>query len=424
MNDWSVHFFTIVARNYLAYAYVLGKSLLRYHPEARFSIFVMDDIDGTYSADIQRHGFHALGPKEIAIADYTAFVFKYTVTEASTAVKPFLFQALLAAGADRVIYLDPDILCYRRLTELLDALNTSSIVLTPHSTSPVGEGRYPDDFIFLAFGAYNLGFIAVSRGAVADRFLEWWSKRLHDWCLDLKESNLFVDQKWMDLVPAYFEEVRILKSLAYNIAYWNFHERSLCRTGETLEVLPSKEAVAFIHFSGIDTDNLDSVTRYTSKSPFDLFGQRAKKNFTLTERPDLFAPFHEYASLLAQASHARYAALPYAYANYENGEKISPLERLLFWGQPHSPNVSASPFAVSPGSFHHLCRTSGIGKLDSLLAKPGSGETPQNFEFLAGLIRFALRLLMRRVGPDRYAKFAKYLRQQLLPVHQRFLLKE
>ena len=423
-------FFTIVARNYLAYAFVLGASVKEHHPEAEFSIFLTDDVDGTFVREIEDRGFQALTPEQIAIADYPSFVFKYNVTEASTGVKPFVFQALFAGGAERVIYLDPDIRCFRRLTELMEALDHSSIVLTPHSASPVPEHCLPDDFAFLEAGIYNLGFVAIRRGKTAERFLPWWSSRLSDWCLELKEMNLFVDQKWADLVPAYFDEVRILRSLAYNIAYWNFHERHLEQTEQGLIVSQSGEPVAFMHFSGIDTKNLNVITRNVYKSHFDLFGYKEKTQLTLRDRPDLVGPYQEYAALLEKAGHARFSALPYGYGQYENGERISPFERTLFWTLTRRPAMPTIPFAVGPGSFHALCRASGLRASAGLPTAVARAEKRQNIllflllRLTAGVVHLLLRGLVRVLGPDVYVKFARYMRHQLQPVYHRFLLKE
>jgi len=430
MNSSPTQFFTIVARNYLAYAFVLGASVKAHHPEVDFSIFLMDDADGAFASEIEAHGFHVIAPDQIAIVDYPSFVFKYDVTEASTGVKPFVFRALLEGGAERVVYLDPDIRCYRRLSELLDALDRNSIVLTPHSLSPPPEDQLPDDFAFLEAGAYNLGFIAVRRGDVAERFLEWWSARLFDWCLGLKEMNLFVDQKWVDLVPAYFGEVMILRSMAYNIAYWNFHERRLQQTGKELVVAQSGESVAFMHFSGIDTNNLEIITRNQFKSHFDLFGYKNKTQVTLKDRPDLVAPYQEYAALLEEAGHARFSALPYAYGRYDNGERITPFERTLFWTLTRRPAIHAVPFAVSVGSFHQLCRASGVRASAGVRANATRTEKRQGFgpglvlRLSAGLIHALLRLAVWVLGPEGYVKSARYMRHQLQPIYHRFLLKQ
>lgn len=435
MSRSTIQFFTIVARNYLAHAFVLGDSVRQHHPEAEFTIFVMDDPEKELVSQIETNGFRVLAPEQIAIADYAAFVFKYNITEASTGVKPFVFQALFDEGAEQVLYLDPDIRCYRRFAEVLEALEHSAIVLTPHCVSPPPANQLPDDFVFLEAGAYNLGFIAIRRGKIAEQFLHWWSDRLLNWCLILKEQNLFVDQKWIDLVPAYFEKVLIFKSLAYNIAYWNFHERHLVQTAGVLTVSDSGEPVAFIHFSGIDIAKLGPITNNRFRSHFDLFDYRSKSQLTLADRPDLVQPFEEYAALLSQAGHARFSALPYAYGQYDNAELISALERTLFWTLARSPAAQAAPFATSPHSFYQLSLASGLrrnknkkrNKKRRAEVRPPSAALEgegRALLFFGGILRSVLRFLVRVLGPDAYVRFVRYLRGQLQPVHQRFMLKK
>jgi hypothetical protein len=417
--DQRIEFFTIVARNYLAYAYVLGDSVKRYHPEAGFSIFLMDDVINEYSAEIAAKGFGLITPAQIQLPNYRQFVFKYNVTEASTGVKPFVIQRLLDAGADKVIYLDPDILCFRRLDEVIAALDTAAIVLTPHSTSPLSDEYFPDDYLFLASGVYNLGFIAVRNSAVTQRFIAWWRERLTNGCLDLIEKNLFVDQKWIDLVPAYFEDVLILKSLAYNIAYWNLHERRIYQEGDTLYVAPTDEPVAFLHFSGMVVDSTEQISKYGPRSPF----SQTKKRYSLQDRPDLVEPFKQYSQLVLAAGLKRYAAIPYAFNTYLNGEKISQMERALYYTSPEWQQSDLNPFAVTANSFWRACRKAGIRQATSSGQQGGTGDLGSNYLFAFKFIQVLLRIVARLLGPEMYAKFAKYMRQQLLLINQEFMLK-
>jgi lipopolysaccharide biosynthesis glycosyltransferase len=415
-----IAFFTIVARNYLAYAYVLGDSVKRYHPDARFSIFIMDDVTGAYRAEITSKGFDAVTPEQIQIANYRQFVFKYNVTEASTGVKPFVMQFLLDSGAHKVIYLDPDILCFRRFDEVLEALDNASIVLTPHSTSPISNEYFPDDYLFLSSGVYNLGFIAVRQSKITRRFLDWWCERLLESCLELMEKNLFVDQKWIDLVPAYFEDVVILKSLAYNIAYWNLHERRITEQGGALHVAPSGEPVAFIHFSGMVVDSDGQISKYGPRSPF----TRLKKRYSLEDRPDLVAPFKRYGELVLAAGLQHYSAVPYAYNSYDNGEKISQLERSIYYAASHWQVSPVDPFASADGSFCRAARRAGIRPSRAAGRGVSGAELPPRYRLVFVVIQLILRLILRLLGPDLYANFAKYMRQQLLLTHQDFLLKD
>src|SRR5438105_1249589 len=76
----ATHFFTIVAQNYLAHAFVLGESVLRHHPEAMLSIFLIDDKDRRWKPAIEARGFRVIYPDEIPLTDFRKFVFQYNIT--------------------------------------------------------------------------------------------------------------------------------------------------------------------------------------------------------------------------------------------------------------------------------------------------------------------------------------------------------
>lgn len=421
MTNHRVEFFTIVAQNYLAYAYVLGRSVKQFHPNANFSIFLMDDKDSKHRSQIEAEGFTVIYPEQINIKNYHHFVFKYNVTEASTGVKPFIFRYLFELGIEKVIYLDPDILCMRYFSEVIDALDSYSIVLTPHTIHPVLDDTFPTDMMHLTSGVYNLGFIAVHRNAVAQNFIDWWAERLSKLCLASPEMSLFVDQKWIDLVPAYFSNVLVLRNPAYNVAYWNLHERQICEMGEnSWHVCSSQESVAFFHFSGVSIHNPQLLTKYSTRSPFNQrFGVIRR---SLADNPDLAKLFHNYINSLLAAKAKEYSLIPYAYNYYENGEMISQLERSIFFASPKWHQDGINPFSTTLNSFWNVCRNRGIRKMTNASGNIASIELDKRYGLLFTLIKFVLRILLWMAGPNNYAKFARYMREQLLLTNHSFLV--
>ncbi|HWO33804.1 MAG TPA: hypothetical protein VNO32_33830, partial [Candidatus Acidoferrum sp.] len=76
------------------------------------------------------------------------------------------------------------------------------------------------------------------------------------------------------------DHVYIMRSLTYNIAYWNLHERALEEREGNLYEVRSGDRVAFIHFSGIVLDDLNSLCNYIARNPF---GDGAcKQRYTLS----------------------------------------------------------------------------------------------------------------------------------------------
>jgi hypothetical protein len=416
----SIEFFTIVARNYLAYAFVLGESVLKYHPDATFSIFLMDDVDHGLKSSIEARGFKTIYPEEIPLADYRKFVFQYNITEASTGVKPSVVQALFDGGAEKVIYLDPDILCFRRFDEVLSALNEYCIVLTPHICQPESRNAYPGDRGLLSTGVFNLGFLALRGGEDSKKFVKWWSEHLKRECVQEPDAGLYVDQKWIDLVPACFDNVLILRSRAYNIAYWNLHERTLEERAGVLLEGNSGERVAFIHFSGFAVEDPNSICKYSARNPFNELARR--KRSTLDMRPDLASTFGLYKRLLLEAKIDVFARVTYAYANYDNGEAISQLERSLFLSSDEWFSSTADPFQAGQGSFQSACRKAGVRASIDGAGNSSAEEITKRYALYMRLIEFLLRLCVRVLGPQRYLDFAKYMRHQFLPLDHGFLL--
>src|SRR5712671_1236119 len=104
-----MHVCTIIARNYLALARVLGDSLLASNPDARFSVVVIDAVDG--EDDFSEEPFEFISPFDIGIEadEYLRMATMYDVMELATSIKPWILRTLLDRGAETATYLDPDI---------------------------------------------------------------------------------------------------------------------------------------------------------------------------------------------------------------------------------------------------------------------------------------------------------------------------
>src|SRR5215468_6743377 len=84
--------FTIIAKNYLAHARVLMKSVALHHPEWRRFVILVDRTDGYF--DPGRENFDVLLSGDLPIPHSRWFHFKYSILELSTAVKPYAFEYL------------------------------------------------------------------------------------------------------------------------------------------------------------------------------------------------------------------------------------------------------------------------------------------------------------------------------------------
>ena len=119
----------------------------------------------------------------------------------------------------------------------------------------------------LRHGVYNLGFLAVRRHGQGRQFVAWWADRLRRFCYDEVSNGLFTDQRWVDLAPAFFDDIAIVRDPQYNVATWNLtHRRATGRAPYEIQV--NGRPLVFYHFSGFDSGaQKDMLDRYGSDSP-------------------------------------------------------------------------------------------------------------------------------------------------------------
>lgn len=243
-------FFTICARNYLAYARTLGESLRAAYGDVRIYVFQADQRDDAVVAELPELTIVPID--EVEIPTLRDMAFRYNIMEFCTAIKPFCFDHLFdRCGYDQAIYLDPDIYVLRTLNHVTEALEKGTdCVLTPHITAPLDDDKHPDDYDIMRAGIYNLGFIAFSNRPPARRFIAWSRQKLAENCMIDIPKGIFVDQRFCDFVPAFIDQVLVLRHAGYNVAYWNLLHRPVARDESGYQV--SGVPLCFAHFSGID----------------------------------------------------------------------------------------------------------------------------------------------------------------------------
>jgi glycosyltransferase involved in cell wall biosynthesis len=320
---------TIIAKNYLPFARVLMESVRLWSPSSIRLVFLVDQPDGFFNpAD---EDFEVIQSDLLPIPDSRWFHFKYTILELSTAVKPFALEYVLDHyRVDQVLYFDPDIAIYGDLHCLERALDQSSIVLTPHLTSPLVDRSRPTDLDILRSGSYNLGFIGIRRSAETSRFLDWWKMRLYDQCVVDLPKGLFVDQRWIDLVPGMFSGVTILRDPSLNVAYWNLSHRTVIRSPKGY--LVNGEPLCFFHFSGLNPDEPHSLSRHQNR-------------FTLEDLGDVLELVLEYRDRLHEKGYQECRRWPYAYGVFKNGFRIPDMGRPAHHEVPEMVTRLSDPFS-------------------------------------------------------------------------------
>lgn len=308
--------FTIASRNYFGVVRTLMNSLEDTNPEYERYVVCADKIDSEFN-ELSKN-FKLLSIDEIDIPNRKKMLFRYTILELNTAIKPFVFMTLIKKCAyDRIIYMDPDICVYDKLTQIETAFyNGYEIILTPHFTNTwKDDGKSPDEVSIMQSGAYNLGFLAVSNSNNSMKMLRWWGDKLERHCVVAFERGIFVDQKWMDLVPGMFDRVFICRDEGYNVAYWNMsHRKAKKRDGRFYF---NDQLLVFFHFSGLNPNNYNNISKYQNR-------------FMLGDIGCAKELFDEYAERVLKNNYDWYRKYQYAYNYFSDGTLISELFRSVY----------------------------------------------------------------------------------------------
>lgn len=291
---------TIAARNYLSRAAVLAKSIRESNPALHVTILLVDAIAGEIPST-DYFDIATASDLPLDMGEFRRMAMMYDVTEFCTSVKPWALEMLLDRGATVATYLDPDIEVFGSLDPLANSAEAHSISLTPHTLGPFPrDGLQPTEQDIMLAGSFNLGYISVS--TEARQMLSWWKERLRRDSITAPERAIFVDQRWVDLVPSYFSH-DVIRDPGYNVAYWNLHERELKWTDGGI-VVNDEYPLRFFHYSGYRADRPWVLNKYYSERP----------RVILSEQPVAYELCRAYVDHLSEAeTNFHSLATPYRY---------------------------------------------------------------------------------------------------------------
>ena len=308
---------TVVTRNYAHYASVLLAGCRAAHPEADLFVCYADRPPDDWAETVP--GVQVIHGERLGIPNWRCFAFQYTPFELSCALKPYAMRHVIDRGYDEVIYLDGDTAVYGPLTEVTESLAHASIVLTPHLLRVLpDDGQRPHERAFLVSGTFNAGFLALRSDDVTRRFLAWWQSMISRFCIVDLAGSLFVDQKWLDLVPGLFEGVHVLRHPGYNAGHWSLSQFRFAPLADTTQtrsgVAVDGRPLVLFHFSGM-----------TPSAPNEYLSSQNRTS--LAEIPPLLRLTTEYHASLANAGMARCESWGCEFDTLVDGTAIHPAWR-------------------------------------------------------------------------------------------------
>lgn len=382
--------FTIVAPNYFGQALTLEESLKPYAIDFKVVVVCEEDFKTDVFDKEKIIYSHDLG-----IENYIPKAFQFNILEHCTNIKPSCFKYLFAnASYDYIYYIDPDIFFYRTPELINEFFGDATVLLTPHTMTPILDEFKPSDLEFMRTGIFNLGFIGVRRDKESDRFLDWWSSRCLELGFNETSSGLFVDQKWMDLSIVYFRNINFTLNPGLNVAYWNLHERSL--TYKENLYLVNSEPLIFFHFSGLDPMRPESLSKHQSR---------------LIAKPGtaLHAIIVNYSKMLIKNSAHNKNVVPYTH--FSNGVQISDIARRFFW-QMSKQRLFHNPFDAN-ADFYKISVLKGYTSTKKSDVKSVSALSDMSqFSRKILIISIIFKITLKILGPSKYLMLIRFLKQR------------
>lgn len=254
------HACTVITANYLPKAITLRRSMDRFAPLMLHILVVDADIESLQrclpSSVLSGIHFYSVDkvlgqPYQMGLVDRDSArrdAFRWSC-------KPALMAYLLDSKiCTELLYLDSDLYFFADFSFLYNQLVQASMLLAPH-WRPIRP--HPDRTQFLCNftdGLYNAGFVGAScEGLPA---LRWW----YDMCMYRCEidtaKGLYVDQRYLDLLPLHFDDIFILRHSGCNVAEWN--RSSLSRTIQDGRVIIGDGwPLIFVHFTDLTMRLID-----------------------------------------------------------------------------------------------------------------------------------------------------------------------
>lgn len=319
---------TIVAKRHLALARVTASSFRQQHPDIPFFVLLADEICGYFEPG--EEDFELLSIDDLGRDELLPWCFRYAQLPLSYALTPALLEHLLDSGFQQVIFIKQESLVLQRLTPMLEALPHCSLALTPHLLSPLeGEGCERRELDILQAGTFNGGIIGVRDTATARAALRWWRERVEYHCLHDVAGGMHYEQRWLDLLPALFDDVQMIFDPGCNVGHWHLPERVIHIDAERVYV--DNLACRLFRFSGFETEQPQKATRYFERLTVATMGAAGQI-------------FYRYHDLLLAAGQHECAQWPYAWEHFDNGVAIPPIARELYRQQGSAAKAYGNPF--------------------------------------------------------------------------------
>lgn len=387
MNKKDLAIYSVCNIAYLPKAMVLAKTLYE-NDQIKLNLFLFDK---KRNIEIDTSVCRIFWIEDLGIPNFKHLAFKYNVIELTTSMKPSIALYLLESHS-KVIFFDPDIMIFNSISPIIEKLNESKFLLTPHFITPI-QNNIERDVSLMRFGFFNLGFFASDDSNDSKTLLDWWSKRCIEEGFDDSQYGIFTDQKWLSLAPYFFPFVKIIYEKNYNIAYWNLFERKILYENDNYYVNENndKTEIIFFHFS-----RLSKTNKAITYSDFDMGVNSEEILLDITE---------SYKCIL-NSYNINLENYVYSYDYFENGDFIAPTLRRAYAACSSNFDKENDPFILSNKMKDFMKKNHLTQKIPVLYSNKSYSDMEKNM-FLFKLYYSFLRFILRLIGPTKFMDLSR-----------------
>lgn len=254
-------FIAICTEEYINYYKQLYKSVQKWSPKSRQILYYI----GARSIDEVKEEFDQVVDLS---QQFTNCNSKYNTLERICSLRAQVVLDAFKRGYDNVIFCGAKIEFYSSPWLIEALLNDHNAVVTPHITQPLPEdGLFPSNASVSFTGHISTDLVAFKNTPEIVTFLKWQDEIMKNNCKTT--NNTYLDQSWLNFLPFFVENVKILLHPGYNAAYWNWHQREFIRWNnkwvfDTNKGWVDRELVCF-QFSGLDLNNPESISTHQNR---------------------------------------------------------------------------------------------------------------------------------------------------------------
>lgn len=240
-----IAFICICSEEYLSYYKVLFESIKIHYPKAnQILYYVGEENSSLYQFDKVRiindwYDKTSYSDKLTKICSLRARVILESFNEG--------FNKVVFTGAKVKFFNDP----FKLIDPLSVLQDPFNAVVTPHILEPLPEdGFLPSNASVSWTGHISTDIVSFRDCPQIRKFLTWQDEIMKTKCNTTNYT--YLDQSWLNFLPFFVDDVKILRDPAYNVAYWNYEQRKL------------NDIVCF-QYSGIDLDNPQQISRHQNR---------------------------------------------------------------------------------------------------------------------------------------------------------------